>query len=60
MTNVLDVYINHLRRKADSGYDGALIRTMGHQIGGNGRRHWAPRYSAWQRFEFNSINRDCF
>jgi DNA-binding response OmpR family regulator len=40
MTNVVDVYINYLRRKVDSGYDRALIRTIrgvGYQIGGNGR-----------------------
>src|SRR5262249_12435234 len=36
MTNVVDVYINYLRRKVDSGYDRALIRTVrgvGYQIG---------------------------
>jgi two-component system copper resistance phosphate regulon response regulator CusR len=36
MTNVVDVYINYLRRKIDSGYDFALIRTIrgvGYQIG---------------------------
>jgi DNA-binding response OmpR family regulator len=41
MTNVVDVYINYLRRKIDSGYDHALIRTVrgvGYQIGGNGTR----------------------
>ena len=41
MTNVVDVYINYLRRKIDSGYDHALIRTVrgvGYQIGGNGSR----------------------
>jgi len=35
MTNVVDVYINYLRRKIDSGYDRALIRTVrgvGYQI----------------------------
>jgi two-component system copper resistance phosphate regulon response regulator CusR len=40
MTNVVDVYINYLRRKVDSGYDRTLIRTIrgvGYQIGGNGR-----------------------
>jgi len=40
MTNVVDVYINYLRRKVDSGYDRPLIRTIrgvGYQIGGNGR-----------------------
>jgi DNA-binding response OmpR family regulator len=40
MTNVVDVYINYLRRKVDSGYDHALIRTIrgvGYQIGGNGQ-----------------------
>jgi two-component system copper resistance phosphate regulon response regulator CusR len=40
MTNVVDVYINCLRRKVDNGYDRALIRTLrgvGYQIGGNGR-----------------------
>lgn len=39
MTNVVDVYINYLRRKIDSGYDRALIRTIrgtGYQIGPNG------------------------
>src|SRR5580658_3602669 len=38
-TNVVDVYINYLRRKVDSGYDRSLIRTIrgvGYQIGGNG------------------------
>jgi DNA-binding response OmpR family regulator len=40
MTNVVDVYINYLRRKVDSGYDRALIQTIrgvGYQIGGNGQ-----------------------
>lgn len=40
-TNVVDVYINYLRRKIDFGYDHALIRTVrgvGYQIGGNGTR----------------------
>lgn len=40
MTNIVDVYINYLRRKVDSGYDRALIRTIrgvGYQIGGNGQ-----------------------
>jgi DNA-binding response OmpR family regulator len=39
MTNVVDVYINYLRRKVDTGYDHALIQTVrgvGYQIGGNG------------------------
>jgi len=39
MTNVVDVYINYLRRKVDLGYDRPLIRTIrgvGYQIGGNG------------------------
>jgi DNA-binding response OmpR family regulator len=38
MTNVVDVYINYLRRKIDSGYDRPLIRTIrgvGYQIGGD-------------------------
>ena len=42
MTNVVDVYINYLRRKVDSGYDRSLIRTIrgvGYQIGGNGTPH---------------------
>ncbi len=42
MTNVVDVYINYLRRKMDSGYDRPLIRTIrgvGYQIGGNGSPH---------------------
>jgi len=37
MTNVVDVYINYLRRKVDSGYERPLIRTVrgvGYQIGG--------------------------
>jgi two-component system copper resistance phosphate regulon response regulator CusR len=40
MTNVVDVYINYLRRKVDVGHDRPLIRTVrgiGYQIGGNGR-----------------------
>jgi DNA-binding response OmpR family regulator len=40
LTNVVDVYINYLRRKVDFGYDRALIRTIrgvGYQIGGNGQ-----------------------
>src|SRR6267154_4818564 len=40
MTNVVDVYINYLRRKVDTGHDRALIRTirgLGYQIGGNGQ-----------------------
>jgi DNA-binding response OmpR family regulator len=38
-TNVVDVYINYLRRKVDNGFERALIRTIrgfGYQIGGNG------------------------
>jgi DNA-binding response OmpR family regulator len=38
MTNVVDVYVNYLRRKVDSGYDRPLIRTVrgtGYQIGAN-------------------------
>jgi DNA-binding response OmpR family regulator len=38
MTNVVDVYINYLRRKIDAGSDHPLIRTIrgvGYQIGGN-------------------------
>ena len=41
MTNVVDVYINYLRRKVDTGNDRALIRTIrgvGYQIGGNAAR----------------------
>jgi DNA-binding response OmpR family regulator len=37
MTNVVDVYINYLRRKVDTGHDRPLIRTVrgvGYQIGG--------------------------
>jgi hypothetical protein len=40
MTNVVDVYINYLRRKVDLGYDTALIRTIrgvGYQIGENAK-----------------------
>ncbi len=39
MTNVVDVYINYLRREVDSGYDPPLIRTIrgvGYQIGVTG------------------------
>jgi DNA-binding response OmpR family regulator len=42
MTNVVDVYINYLRRKVDSGYDRPLIRTIrgvGYQIGESGTAH---------------------
>lgn len=38
-TNVVDVYINYLRRKVDNGFERALIQTIrgfGYQIGGNG------------------------
>jgi two-component system, OmpR family, response regulator len=38
MTNVVDVYINYLRRKIDTGHDKALIRTIrgvGYQIAGH-------------------------
>jgi len=38
ITNVVDVYINYLRRKIDAGADRPLIRTIrgvGYQIGGN-------------------------
>jgi DNA-binding response OmpR family regulator len=37
-TNVVDVYINYLRRKVDNGHERLLIRTIrgfGYQIGGN-------------------------
>jgi len=37
MTNVVDVYINYLRKKVDEGFDTKLIRTVrgvGYQIGG--------------------------
>ena len=40
MTNIVDVYINYLRRKINSGYDRSLIRTIrgvGYQIGSNGQ-----------------------
>lgn len=39
LTNVVDVYINYLRRKVDSGHDRPLIRTVrgtGYQIGASG------------------------
>jgi DNA-binding response OmpR family regulator len=42
MTNVVDVYINYLRRKIDFGYDPPLIRTIrgiGYQIGPNRPRN---------------------
>jgi len=37
MTNVVDVYINYLRKKVDSGFERPLIHTIrgiGYQIGG--------------------------
>jgi len=40
MTNIVDVYINYLRRKVDFGYDRALIRTIrgvGYQMGENAK-----------------------
>jgi two-component system, OmpR family, copper resistance phosphate regulon response regulator CusR len=40
VTNIVDVYINYLRRKVDSGNDAPLIRTIrgvGYQISANGR-----------------------
>jgi DNA-binding response OmpR family regulator len=49
MTNVVDVYINYLRRKVDTGYDRALIRTVrgvGYQIGGNSNGSTAVRSAA--------------
>jgi DNA-binding response OmpR family regulator len=42
MTNVVDVYINYLRRKVDSGFDRPLIRTVrgiGYQIGVHASRN---------------------
>jgi two-component system, OmpR family, copper resistance phosphate regulon response regulator CusR len=42
ITNVVDVYINYLRRKIDFGSDRPLIRTIrgvGYQIGGNHYKH---------------------
>jgi len=36
MANVVDVYVNYLRRKVDAGYQRPLIRTIrgtGYQIG---------------------------
>ena len=41
MTNVVDVYINYLRRKVDFGFERPLIRTIrgvGYQIGESARR----------------------
>ncbi len=38
ITNVVDVYVNYLRRKIDAGSERPLIRTIrgvGYQIGGN-------------------------
>ena len=38
MTNVVDVYINYLRRKVNAGFELPLIRTIrgvGYQIGAN-------------------------
>ncbi len=48
-TNIVDVYINYLRRKMDSDYDQSLIRTIrgvGYQIGGNGRPAQRARITA--------------
>ena len=51
MTNVVDVYINYLRRKVDAGHERTLIRTVrgtGYQIGtslGAGSRE-TPRVMA--------------
>jgi DNA-binding response OmpR family regulator len=42
LTNVVDVYINYLRRKVDAGHEKTLIRTVrgtGYQIGSNGAPH---------------------
>jgi DNA-binding response OmpR family regulator len=49
ITNVIDVYINYLRRKVDTGYDRAVIRTIrgvGYQIGGNVARRATVAASA--------------
>jgi DNA-binding response OmpR family regulator len=49
MTNVVDVYINYLRRKIDSGYDRALIRTIrgvGYQIGGSNANSQAHNHAS--------------
>jgi DNA-binding winged helix-turn-helix (wHTH) protein len=46
ITNVVDVYINYLRRKLDAGTDHPLIRTVrgvGYQIGGNHQAAWVPQ-----------------
>jgi DNA-binding winged helix-turn-helix (wHTH) protein len=43
MTDVVDVYVNYLRRKVDAGYDRRLMRTIrgtGYQIGMNGCVLW--------------------
>ena len=40
MNNVVDVYINYLRRKVDFGYERAVIQTIrgvGYQIGETAR-----------------------
>lgn len=45
MTNVVDVYINYLWRKVDTGFERTLIRTVrgvGYQIGGNGANGAQP------------------
>ena len=51
MTNVVDVFINYLRRKVDSGYDRPLVRTVcgtGYQIGPTAtfRRPWKNQHAA--------------
>lgn len=49
VTNVVDVYINYLRRKVDTGYERALIQTIrgfGYQIGGNGNLATRQSYRA--------------
>jgi DNA-binding response OmpR family regulator len=48
-TNVVDVYINYLRRKVDAGHDRNLIRTVrgtGYQIGGTVQRTKPERPAA--------------
>jgi DNA-binding response OmpR family regulator len=51
MTNVVDVYINYLRRKVDTGHGHALIRTIrgvGYKIAG---QQQTPQGESWQHHD---------
>ena len=42
MTNVVDVYVNYLRRKVDAGYDRPLIRTIRATVIKSAPANWFP------------------